>query len=259
MATTSGDTERAKYALSLASTRITEAADITPKSNPSKHVAALIVSTLSSADSDVRTASQTLGAEAVRNNSAAPLQVISTWAPGALDRLTKLIERLPAGSIRDRAVASYQLLTSSLMRARLLEAETGCACLHSTSSDQLGPIPCPVCASPTNPGVPPGPGGVSTTPGVTTPTGTSTSGAAAGSGGSGGSDPDTNAATNPTDSPTSSDPGIPIPTLPNLPSNLPTLPSVSIAPGVGIGSCGASISLGGINIVLGTCGNHLHI
>lgn len=248
--------ERARLNLTFAGNRLAEVQNLLPDgSGPasvSPHLASLVDSTLASADSDVMKAAQTLGEQAVQNNSGKPLQSITSWAPGELTRLNVIISRLPAGPARDHAQATYTLVTAAMNRAAALQAEAGCACLHSTPSDQLGPIPCPVCDSAPNPTNPTQPGGTVTGPGVTTP-GTTTSGASGNGGNNSVStdDPDQGGTTsgtgNNTGSAQPSQPTIPLPSVP-----IPTLPSVSVGP-IGVGSCGVSISLSPINLHLGTC------
>jgi hypothetical protein len=158
---TSGGEARGKQYLSLAATRVDEVSDLLHRSGASaagsgpsatdgisSHTANLVISTLSSANSDVRNAAQLLGGEAVRSDSTGPLDAMIDWAPGQIDELQKITDRLPAGDAHDSAVATTQLVTNAQARAQALRAESGCACLDNTSTDDLGPVPCPVCASP---------------------------------------------------------------------------------------------------------------
>jgi len=242
---------RAKLRLTFASTRLDEVASLLPGgtngtgvADVSPHVVALVDSTLASADSDVMSASQTLGAQAIQNNSPSPLNALISWAPSELTQLQKIVNRLPAGAARDHAQATYTLVSQVLTRATMLQSEAGCACLHSAPSDQLGPIPCPQCVSPANSGGA-GPGGVLPGTATTPPAGAGTSTDDSGNG--------ANQSGNlqPTGSASATGPGISIPSL--LPTGLPTtLPSATVGP-VGIGSCGISISLSPINLHLGTC------
>jgi hypothetical protein len=202
---TSGGEARGREYLSLAATRIDEVSDLLHRSGaaaagsgPSaadginSHTANLVINTLSSADSDVRNAAQLLGGEAVRSDSTGPLNAMIDWAPGQIDELQKITDRLPAGDAHDSAVAATQLVTNAEARAQALKAESGCACLDNTSTDDLGPVPCPVCASPSAvPGgsTPGGPSGTAktstgTTQATTTPEpGSTGTGGATGSGG----------------------------------------------------------------------------
>jgi hypothetical protein len=255
---TSGAEAKARFTLHLASTRFDEVSALLPKSDgaPSSRVTSLAISTLNSANSDLVTASQSLGAQAIRNSSAKPLDVLSTWAPSGLSQLTTIINRLPAGDLRDHAMASFTLLTSAFTRAKVLEAEAGCSCLHSAPSDQLGPIPCPVCVSSSQPGAPIVPGS-STPPATTSPTSGASPGAtssgAAGSSGSYSATHSSSSGAPPSPESSGSSPGIPGLSLPSLPVTVPTtLPTVPLGP-VGIGSCGLSISLSPINLHLGSC------
>jgi len=247
--------ERARLKLTFAGHRLEEVQDLLPggtgPATVSPHVASLVKSTLSSADSDVMTAAKTLGEQAVQNNSAKPLQTMTSWAPGELHRLSGIIERLPSGPVKDRAEASYTLLNDAYVRASALQAEAGCACLHSTTSDKLGPVPCPVCDASSTPTTPttPGPGVI--VPGGTTPGGNS-SGTGAGNG-TGQSGVGVGVVNTPTNSGSGTGNSSPTPpTNPLPPVVIPTLPSISLGP-IGIGSCGVDISLGPINLPIGTC------
>ena len=249
LALASNASARAKLRLNFASTRLDEVArllpggaDATGVAQVSPHVVSLVDSTLAAADSDVMSASQTLGAQSIQSNSPAPLDAMTTWAPAELDQLQKIIDRLPAGAARDHAKATYSLVSQAFTRASMLQAEAGCACLQSAPSDQLGPIPCPQCtgANPTAPG-----GGL---PGIAAPS-TGTVPAATDSGNGSGTN-QTGTGTQPASgsaSPTGA--GFVIPSL--LPS-LPPLPGASLGP-IGVSSCGVSISLSPINLHLGTC------
>jgi uncharacterized membrane protein YgcG len=252
---------RARLNLTFAGNRLDEVQDLLPKGNGvasvSPHVVALVTSTLSSADSDLMKASQTLGEQAVQNNSAAPLETLTNWAPGELTKLNAIMQRLPAGPARDHVQTTYALLSSAMNRAAALQSEVGCSCLHSTPSDDLGPIPCSVCTLPTTPagpgqtGTPVTPGQTSTTPGTTTTpidnTGTIGGGVVGGSsGGSSSGAPSTGSG----GQSGSASPTQPVITLPSV--SLPPLPSASIGP-IGVGSCGVSISLSPINLHLGGC------
>ena len=249
---------RAKLKLDFASTRVDEVADLLPGganaagvASVSPHLAALVDTTLASANSDVISASQTLGEQAIQNNSAAPLQSMTGWAPGELTQLQQIMNRLPVSSpAYSNAQATYNLVSQAFTRATQLQAEAGCSCLHSAPSDQLGPIPCPVCTSPATPGTPNGTNGV--VPGTTTTTpSTGASTSASDSGNGVGVTQTGSASIGPIGGPVGATPTGPgIPSL--LPSGLPTLPSASVGP-IGIGSCGVSISLSPINLHLGTC------
>lgn len=250
---------RARLNLSFAETRLEEVQALLPKgSGPATinaHLASLVDSTLSSADSDIMKAAQTLGEQAVQNNSATPLQSITSWAPGELTRLNKIITRLPAGSVRDRAQASYTLVSDAMARANALSAEAGCSCLKSTTSDQLGPVPCPVCDSTPTPVLPTGPGTLPTLPVGTLPTVGATTGST-GTGSGNGQSSGGGVAVVPPNSGSGTSSAHPTPPTIPLPSvSVPPLPSVSLGP-VGLGSCGAGISLGPIKLHIGKCPSH---
>jgi hypothetical protein len=79
------------------------------------------------------------------------------WAPGQLKKLQEITDRIPAGALHDRAAESTQLVRAAATRANGLKALSGCSCLGSAATDELGPIPCPVCDLPQTPGQPPAP------------------------------------------------------------------------------------------------------
>ncbi|MGI8762216.1 MAG: DUF5667 domain-containing protein [Jatrophihabitantaceae bacterium] len=269
-ALTSGDTARSKELLGFATTRAEEVSALLGQSTAasggdgpqagggiSSQTAGLVTSTLASADDDVRRAAQLIGGDAVRSHTAAPLAVMTTWAPGQLARLQEIAARIPAGGLHQRATTSLRLVEQAAARARALAGQAGCGCLDPARSDPLGPLPCTTCSPTRSPhgGTAPGSTGGRTgsvpstarTPGSTSertgPGQTGRSGSA--SGGSGGQ---------PLPSLT------PLPSLPSLPT-IPPLPSLSVptSPPVGTGSCGVSVSVGPVGAGLGTCGVHVHI
>jgi len=272
---TTGKVSRAKDLLSFAKTRADEAGSLLGNASASgtgpqadgaitERTAALVRSTLGSADDDVRQAAQLLGSQAVSTRSAAPLRVMTGWAPAQQGRLDAIVARIPAGSLHDAAASSATLIASAYARATQLQAVIGCNCLDNAHSDDLGPIPCTVCDGPSQPSRPGHSSG--TTPGST---GTSStprpvqSHSPAGPGGGAGITPGGSTSGTPGTSPpgTSGAGGGPLPLpTPSLP--LPSLPLPSLplpSPPVTTDSCGASISLGPIGIGVGTCGIHIGI
>jgi hypothetical protein len=186
------------------------------------------------------------------------------WAPEQMSRLSDIVTRTPAGSVRDRVMTSAKLLSAAYTRAQALKALQGCSCLSNAATDSLGPIPCTVCAAPpatSNQQHPTQPGGSTSTK---TRTGPSNPGNK--------SSTNPNASTNPANpaqTPNPTQPGAPNPTQTTNPNNplpsspLPTLPLPSLtlpttAP-VTVDSCGAGVSVGPIGIGIGTCGVHIHI
>ena len=279
-------TGKATSLLALAKTRVSEVADLLsipsaagtgPQADGSisDRTAALISSTLDSADDDLRQASTLLTTQAVRSHSAAPLQTMISWAPQQQSRLGQIVDHLPDGSsLQDRANSSWQLVQSAYARAQALRTDLGCDCLRSSGSDALGPLPCASCdvGSPQLPV--PGANTASGSQGQTPPRGgssdggssTSTTGTGGGSGSkapSGGGGPLTGLPVPglPGGSSSSGAP-LPLPTLPHLPlPSLPALPGAptSTAPLIGLNSCGATVNLGPIGIGVGRCGIHLNI
>lgn len=264
-------TERGKTYLSFASTRVDEvkaliehASALAVGSGPSAaagindHTTKLINSTLGSADSDVRSASQLLTAEAVANKSAAPLDVLTGWAPGQLSKLQSVSASLPAGALHDRVDSSARLVSQAVARANALEKVLGCSCLATTTTDQLGPVPCTVCSATTPAGTTPG----SSTPGQPVPGAPTKPGAqpaTSGAGTSGAIAPgSTGAGSSGVSLPGGTSPPLPLPsvTVPPLPSvPLPSLP-IGSTPAT-INSCGVSASLGPIGVGVGSCGIHI--
>jgi hypothetical protein len=180
---TSGDTDRGHEYLSLATTRVKEAQDLTGRTSAlgegvtadsaiSSHTAALIKSTLNSADSDVKSGSSLLGDQAVDSDSAKPLDIMKGWAPDQLNRLETLASALPAGSVKSHALSSWNLVKAAQTRAKTLTPRVACNCLKTTKSDYLGPQPT------ASPSVPTHPAGTSspTKPNPRATTGRSTSG-----------------------------------------------------------------------------------
>lgn len=239
LAIASSDSAKAGDYLEFAGTRVDEATALVQRSLPtatgvvadarvSAATASLVRSALGSADSDVRSASQLLGAQAVRTASEEPLSTMTIWAPGQLHRLRQLAAMLPDSPLHARTLSSAALVHRAAQRAVALRGSVGCSCLRQANTDQLGPVPCSHCTArpaqgprshrhhPTRPGTSGRPGAPSGNGG---PGGSATrhhqGGARThhGGGTSGGSTPNQL-------------PTLPLPTLPSLP--LPTSPSLSL-------------------------------
>ncbi|MFN2518081.1 MAG: DUF5667 domain-containing protein [Jatrophihabitantaceae bacterium] len=154
-----GGVEKGRMYLSLAETRADEVSALLSRSSAmdaagssaaagvNSRTAALIATTLDSADSDVRNGAQLLGDEAVRTGSPDPLSIITGWAPDQLARLRSIVARLDDGALRDRVVASAQLTSAAFSRAEALRAVLGCRCPNKMVTDGLGPVPCPGCSA----------------------------------------------------------------------------------------------------------------
>lgn len=249
-------TERARTYLSFASTRADEVKSLlsdvsamavsdrpTAGSGVNAHTAKLVKSTLGSADEDVRNAAQLIGRAAVDGRSATPLAIMTKWAPAQIAKLQGVVNRLPAGELKDRVTESVQLVKAARQRAVDLGLVVGCDCLQTTSTDELGPVPCAACptagpgAKPTQPSVPGStrPGTPPTQNSSSRSTGSATPGAGQPAGGV--------SSVSPSPTPTG---GLTLPTVPGLPA--PTSAPVTTD------SCGVSASLGPIGVGLGTCG-----
>ncbi|MDQ2749775.1 MAG: DUF5667 domain-containing protein [Actinomycetota bacterium] len=167
---TSGDTAKGHKYLQLAQTRAEEVSALVSRSasmadgsgasaagNVNAHTAKLITSTLDSGDSDTRSGSKLLGAQAVSSGSVAPLSIMIGWAPGQVDRLDGIAARLGAGTLHDRVIDSARLTAESYARAQSLQPKLKCNCLQGAPTDQLGPKPCTDCSAapvPTTPQAP---------------------------------------------------------------------------------------------------------
>ena len=269
LAIASSDSARAGDYLEFAGTRVDEATALVQRSLPtatgavadarvSPATASLVRSALGSADSDVRSASQLLGAQAVRTASGEPLSTMTAWAPGQLHRLRQLAAMLPDSPLHARTLSSAALVHRAAQRAVALRGSVGCSCLRQANTDQLGPVPCSHCTAHPAQGPrshrhhPTRPGGTSGRPGA--PSGTGGPGGSAprhhqggtgthhGGGTSGGSTPNQL-------------PTLPLPTLPSLP--LPTSPSLSLPslpnlPSVKLPS--VKLPIPNLSVPGGTCG-----
>ncbi len=78
------------------------------------HTAGLISDTLRSADSDINSAAQMLGDAATRENSAAPLNDIISWAPGQLTSMNSIVGRISDAALHAQAVHTRQLIATAL-------------------------------------------------------------------------------------------------------------------------------------------------
>jgi hypothetical protein len=211
LATTSGAVDRGELELTFAGRRISETISLVAAPAPAPatsgsppeastvvvvdgRTASLIDSTLGSGDSDVRAASRLLGAAAVQQDDTAPLFTVLRWVPAELSAVQALHDRLAPGAARDRVAVTAALLERVRVRAQQLIPELGCACLTTTRTDALGPVPCATCAAGPAPSPPPTPGPPSAVL-TGTPTGLppasqgGSSGTAGSSGGTGGAAP----------------------------------------------------------------------
>jgi hypothetical protein len=229
-----GPTAKSKAYLDFAAERADEVAALLKRSSASAlgagatassavspHTASLVRSTLDSADSDVTDAAVLLGNQAVSNQSADPLKLMLSWAPGQIARLQTITDRLPAGVLHDRAAGSADLVRSALVRADNLSAMASCSCLATATSDALGPVPCSPCTAPVTPGAAIGPGNNPASAATTTPAPPTSASTGTGSGSTSSSGTDSSSPGS-----TDSSGGVSVPTLPTLPIQLPTLPTL---------------------------------
>jgi hypothetical protein len=163
---TSGTVAKGKLKLQFAATRIGEVSDllaqpsamaagtgaIADSGQPNSDTANLVRETLGSADSDVKSASQMLTGDAVRNDRPASLAAITSWTPAQITAMRQIVARIPAGSLHQRALMSLGVLQQAQQRATALQAELGCSCLTSVPGDQFGPVPCTTPCSTRQPG-----------------------------------------------------------------------------------------------------------
>lgn len=106
------------------------------------HTAKLITSTLDSADSDIRSGAKLLNTDAVSSGSGDPLAIMIGWAPGQVDRLMGIANRLGVGTLHDRVIDSARLTAQAYARATGLRTRLGCNCLNNAPTDEFGPEPC---------------------------------------------------------------------------------------------------------------------
>jgi Domain of unknown function (DUF5667) len=256
----SSDTDRGKQYLSMARTRAGEVSDLLGHASAiadapgpgaaaavSAHTAKLATSTLDDQDSETRSAAQLLNDQALRTASSSPLNALLSWAPQQQARMQSIIDRIPAGSLHDRAAASLALVTAAEARSQALAPLVAAPCEATTSSDSLGPIPVPNCAAATPSGsgnTTPATGGRSTAPSGRVST---APGIGRGSGATTGA---------PVTVPGLPGTGTAIPTGGLLPTQPPTsLPSVSPSLPITTGTCGVGVNLPPlVSIGVGTCG-----
>jgi hypothetical protein len=261
LATAGSDSAKARDYLHFAATRAEEARDLighrSAAAAPGVHAAggmsagtaALVRSTLASADADVQAASRLLGTQAVKHTSATPLGTITAWTPGQLARLNDIAAAAPDPSLRARAQQSARLVQDAQTRATQLRSTLASGCTDAAHRDTLGPIPSTVCSGPTQPGPNPGSGSGATTGkphGTRSSTGAGPGPDRASSTRSGGS----NAAPQPAGSSTPAAPGSSSSTSGGGLHLPPLLPTGSSKP-VDVNTCGASVSLpllGGIGL-----------
>ena len=151
------DTDKGRAYLQLAGSRLHEAADLLKKpaaaaaggnidgGRISAHTASLVIDTLLSADTDSRSGMQLLGGAAVAQLSKEPLASVSNWLPGQRALVIGVRDRIPLGSLHNRAQASLELLDKIAARTTQLTSRMGCPCLSRARSDELGPLPCNAC------------------------------------------------------------------------------------------------------------------
>ncbi|MCW2523375.1 MAG: hypothetical protein JWO63_1710, partial [Frankiales bacterium] len=225
LAFTGADVDKGYAYLALASERTTAATRASPGSGQSLsgRQASLLTETLVSTDQDTRTGMRYLGVATSEARSAAPLRQLGPWIDGQRSLLAQLHARLPSGALQARAAVSSLLLDRVSQRFGALSQLAGCACLATSGTDDLGPIPCSPCDPSPAPGGAVVTGAPSSTP---SPGGVHTGSAAPSSAPSVGSVPGSNSASAPGPRPTN---------------------GVSIAPGTGgisVGVPGAGISVG---------------
>ena len=140
------------------------------------HTATLITQTLAAGDDEVARATRLLSAAAMRAQSAAPLQILTAWAPSQIARLRAIAEALPVGALRVRAMRSDALVAAAAQRLSALRPLVRCNCPGRMKTDRLGVVPCTGCAGSSAPGSPSGSAGSNGGTGSSTPTGTASSG-----------------------------------------------------------------------------------
>ncbi|HZZ96857.1 MAG TPA: DUF5667 domain-containing protein [Jatrophihabitantaceae bacterium] len=211
----------------------------------------LVRETLSSANSDVTSAARLLGDAAVHQNSAGPLDDMTTWARDQLVKMGEIVQRTSTdNALHAQAMHTRQLIADTAQRAEALKANLGSNGTPVAPGKTGPPSRTSTGPSPTASSGAPKPGitAPSTTAGRTpssTPRATSSA------------PPDNSSTPNP---PASSSP--PKPRI-SLPVTLPTssLPGgggggkshAAPTPPVGVDSCGLNVTLGPIGIGVGDC------
>jgi hypothetical protein len=242
----SSPTSKARDYLSFAQERSEEVQGLLHRSSASaagvgvhaggvdSHTADLIESTLSSADSDVKSASALLATQAVKSKSTSPLDVITAWAPGQLDRLNTLAAAMPDSSLRRRTESSARLVSQAVTRAQQLAPAVASGCVDPSTTDDFGVVPNSCRSGPVTP-----------TKSGTAPTTTHRTTQVVGPNGGTSTGGHTGGAS-PSSAPTSSPSGAPVIVVP------PLLPSDSTPP-LTVTSCTAGVHLGGVNLGVGDC------
>jgi hypothetical protein len=148
--------DRGKLKLEFAARRIGEVTDLLPRASAlsagtgavadggglNADTAGLVRDTLHSADGDIQTAAQLLDGAAVRTGDHAPLDAITSWTPGQLTAMHRILARVPAGGVHRAAEQTLTWLRAAQQRAARLGAELSCSCLDPANTDALGPRPC---------------------------------------------------------------------------------------------------------------------
>lgn len=247
------DTDKAKLYLQFAGKRVDEANGLVHRASGDamgtgfqagvidSHTAGLIASALGSADSDVQDATSLLTKQAVESSSRIPLRILTDWAPSQLDRLASLAAAVPNGTLRQRVQTSAWLVSAAANRAKALVPAVANGCASTADADSLGAVPSGCEARPTT-AAPhpakhakrahhprPGSVGTHTVPAVPVGGGNSAS-----------------LTPEPAGPRSTSRPPIQLPTLPTIP-----LPAKS--PPVSVSTCGLGVTLGPIEMSLGSC------
>jgi Domain of unknown function (DUF5667) len=153
---THGDAAKGKKYLQFASDRLAEISKLigrstaTGGSKPSSdrlsgHIQDLVVSTLATLDQQARDGTTLLTKSAVATGDGAVLAPLGPWASTQQTGLTDIAGRLPSGRAKDATTSSLNLVQRVQTRVVLLSRSIGCACMSTVNSDDLGPLPCPVC------------------------------------------------------------------------------------------------------------------
>lgn len=137
----SDSTKGLKY-LKLASSRSSESSKLLNAMPASASKAALVASTLRTADSETRSGMQLLGSAALSTKSAGPISPIQNWAKTQTAAISALLPDLPDGQGKSQANASIALLQRVLARVDEWKADFNKGCLSVKNSDELGPKGC---------------------------------------------------------------------------------------------------------------------
>lgn len=137
------DADKGLQYLKLASSRASESSKLLGSATASDSKAALVASTLRTADAETRSGMKLIGDAALATKSTKPAAPVQAWARGQIAAITALLPDLPAGSSGgSQAKASLALLERVDGRVDEWVSDFNKGCLSTANSDDLGPKGC---------------------------------------------------------------------------------------------------------------------